>query len=145
MLCIVFEVASNDITSHNTSSLRAEQHLQQLSRHGPLLHSTVLRSATSAAVVQVALEERKLIQERENVLCDLMSTQACVMEQLQKHWSWLYGIPPEETHQAGAESPSELAPHLHQNQYRQHTCVRLVEAATPQLLQQVLAMTTQDW
>jgi hypothetical protein len=118
----------------------------------PQVHLTACSPGLcSAVVLQVALEERQLILERENVLCDIISTQACVMEQLQKHWSWLYGMLPEEL-QAGAEPSSAPAfaqqqntPQLHQNQYRQHTCVRLVEAATPQLLQQVLAMTTQDW
>jgi hypothetical protein len=102
-----------------------------------------------AAVVQVACEEANLLQERANVLCDLISTQACVIEQLRKHWSWLYGISVVE-HQEADPAPAAAAavepgPLLHQHQYRQHTCMRLVEAATPQLLQQVLAMTTQDW
>ncbi|WIA29604.1 hypothetical protein OEZ86_012094 [Tetradesmus obliquus] len=108
----------------------------------------------SRAQLQVALEERKLILERENVLCDLISSQACVGEQLQKHWSWLYGPAPEEQEQPDAEPPAAAAaaaaaaaqdPVLHQHQYSQHTCMRMVEATTPQLLQQVLAMTTQDW
>jgi hypothetical protein len=104
----------------------------------------------STAAVQVALRENALIQERANVLCDLISTQACVIEQLRKHWSWLYGIPVMENQeadppQAAAAAAAERGPLLHQHQYRQHTCMRLVEAATPQLLQQVLAMTTQDW
>ncbi|WIA11636.1 hypothetical protein OEZ85_011739 [Tetradesmus obliquus] len=100
------------------------------------------------AQLQVAQEERQLIEERANVLCDLIATQACVQEQLQKHWSWLYGMAPEQVQQQEQEdSPSaaDEAQLLHQNQYRQHTCVRLVEAATPQLLQQVLSMTTEDW
>jgi hypothetical protein len=99
------------------------------------------------------LEEQRVIHERTNVLCDMISTQACVMEQLGKHSSWLHSISPEQplqavvdsTSAAAVETAAELASTQHQDQYRQHTCVRLVEAATPQLLQQVLSMTTLDW
>jgi hypothetical protein len=111
------------------------------------------------ADLQATLEEQRLIHELTNVLCDMISTQACVMEQLGKHWSWL-DISPEQLSQAvavadstytavpasaAAAAAAELGPPPHQEQYQQHTCVRLVDAATPQLLQHALSMTTLDW
>ncbi|WIA28224.1 hypothetical protein OEZ86_010780 [Tetradesmus obliquus] len=94
-----------------------------------------------------ALDERRIIQERAIFLCDLISSQACVQEQLQKHWSWLYGMDPGQLEQDLQEPPSaaDEAQLPHQNQYSLHGCFRLVDAATPQLLQQVLSMTTEDW
>ncbi|WIA08149.1 hypothetical protein OEZ85_007604 [Tetradesmus obliquus] len=99
------------------------------------------------AQLQEALDERQIIQERANVLCDLISSQACVQEQLQKHWSWLYGMDPGQLQQELQEpaSAADEAQLPHQNQYSLHGCLRLVDAATPQLLQQVLSMTTEDW
>jgi hypothetical protein len=103
-------------------------------------------------IMQVAKEQQALIQERSNVLSDMISVQACVMELLQKHWSWMYGMAPAEaaaepasTTQTTANSGGEQQSLLHQNQYRQHTCLRQLQSATPQQLQQALKMTSAEW
>ncbi|WIA32484.1 hypothetical protein OEZ86_003303 [Tetradesmus obliquus] len=103
--------------------------------------------------LEVANEQRMFELERSNVLSDMISLQACVMELLRRHWSWMYDLAPEATaaEPASTSQPADSCSSgqstLHQNQYKQgqHNCMRQLLAATPQQLQRALTMTPQDW
>ncbi|WIA32482.1 hypothetical protein OEZ86_003301 [Tetradesmus obliquus] len=74
------------------------------------------------ALLQVTNDHRVLIQERSNVLSDMISLQACVMELLRRHWSWMYELAPEATaaEPASTSQPADSCSSGQQSLLHQH-------------------------